>query len=112
MIRKFIKYTVSAAILASMIQATPTFASPVDSPVTLGQIDATKEQINDYEIKVQQLDNRITLAMDNSQKLNDHIKTQQGKMTETEAEIEKAKKDFDAHKEVYSERLKSIQLEG
>ncbi len=112
MIRKFIKYTVSAAILATMIQATPTFASPVDSPVTQRQIDATKGQINDFETKIQQLDNRISLSMEKSQKLNDNIKTQQGKIEETEAEIEKAKKSLDAHKKVYSERLKSIQLEG
>jgi cell wall-associated NlpC family hydrolase len=112
MIRKLIKYTVSAAVLFAMSQATPTFASPVDSPVTQGQIDGTKGQINDFETKLQQLDNRITLAMEKSQKLNDNIKTQQGKIEETKAEIEKATTSLDAHKKVYSERLKSIQLEG
>ncbi|WP_040206400.1 C40 family peptidase [Neobacillus jeddahensis] len=112
MIKKFIKYTVSAAVLAATIQATPTFASPVESSVTQGQIDATKGQINNFETKIQQLDNRISLAMEKSQKLNDQIKTQQDKIGETEAEIEEAKKALDAHKKVYSERLKSIQLEG
>ena len=112
MINKLIKYTVSAAILTTMIQATPTFASPVDSPVTQGQIDATKGQINDFETRMQQLDNRITLAIENSQKLNDDIKTQQGKIDETAVEIENAKKSLDTHKQVYSERLKSIQLDG
>jgi len=112
MIRKLLKYTVSAAVLATMIQATPTFASPVDSPVTKGQIDATKGQIDDFETKIQQLDNRITLSMEKSDKLNNQIKTQQGKIEETEVEIEKAKKSLDTHKKVYSERLKSIQLEG
>ncbi|MBT2699783.1 C40 family peptidase [Bacillus sp. ISL-40] len=112
MIRKLFKYTVSAAILATMIQATPTFASPVDSPVTLKEINSTKVQINDFETKIQQLDNRISLSMEKSQKLNDQIKTQQGKIEKTEAEIENAKKSLDAHKKVYSDRLKSIQLEG
>ncbi|MFP5110182.1 C40 family peptidase [Neobacillus sp. C211] len=112
MIRKLFKYTVSAAILATMIQATPTFASPVDSPVTLNEINTTKVQINDFETKIQQLDNRISLSMEKSQKLNDQIKTQQGKIEKTEAEIENAKKSLDAHKKVYSDRLKSIQLEG
>ncbi|MBT2727580.1 C40 family peptidase [Bacillus sp. ISL-75] len=112
MIRKLFKYTVSAAILATMIQATPTFASPVDSPVTLEEINTTKVQINDFETKIQQLDNRISLSMEKSQKLNDQIKTQQGKIEKTEAEIENAKKSLDAHKKVYSDRLKSIQLEG
>jgi peptidoglycan DL-endopeptidase CwlO len=112
MIKKLIKYTVSAAILATMIQGTPTFASPVDKPVTQKQIDATKGQIDDFETKIQQLDNRISIAMEKSQKLNDQIKTQQGKIEETEVEIEKAKKSLDTHKKVYSERLKSIQLEG
>lgn len=112
MIKKYIKYTVSATILATMFQATPTFASPVDSPVTQGQIDATKGQINDFETKMQQLDNRISLAMEKSQQLNDTITKQQGKIEETKTEIEEAQKSLDAHKKVYSERLKSIQLEG
>jgi cell wall-associated NlpC family hydrolase len=112
MIRKLLKYSVSAAVLATMIQATPTFASPVESSVTKGQIDATKGQINDFETKIQQLDNRISLAMEKSQTLNDQIKTQQGKIKESKVEIEKAQKDLDSHKKVYSERLKSIQLEG
>ncbi|MFK9094017.1 NlpC/P60 family protein [Bacillus salipaludis] len=112
MIRKFIKYTVSAAVLATMVQATPTFASPEDSPVTQGQINETQGQIEDFETKIQQLDDRIILAMEKSDNLNNQIKTQQGKIEETEAEIEKAKKSLDVHKKVYSERLKSIQLEG
>ncbi|HWO95910.1 MAG TPA: NlpC/P60 family protein [Bacillus sp. (in: firmicutes)] len=112
MMKKLVKCTVSAAILATMIQATTTFASPIDSPVTQGQIDATQGQIDDFETKIQQLDNRIIIAMEKSQKLNDDVKRQHGKIVETEAEIEKAKKALDAHKEVYAERLRSIQLEG
>ncbi|WP_223589717.1 C40 family peptidase [Neobacillus bataviensis] len=112
MIKKLLKYTLSAAVLASMIQVTPTFASPNDSPVTQGQIDETKGQIDDFETKIQQLDDRISLSMEKSQKLNDDIKSQQGKIVETEADIEEAKKSLDNHKMVYSERLKSIQLEG
>ncbi|WP_066074566.1 C40 family peptidase [Neobacillus soli] len=112
MIKKLLKYTVSVAVLTTMIQVTPTFASPVDPPVTQEQISATQGQIDDFETKIQQLDNRIGLSMEKAQKLNDHIKTQQGKIKETETDIEKAKRDLDAHKEVYSERLKSIQSEG
>src|SRR4051794_6006418 len=110
--RKTVKYTVSAAILATMIQSTPVYASPLVSPVTQVQIDATKGQIDDFETKMQQLDNRISLAMEKSQKLNDNIKTQQGKIEGTKAEIEKAKTSLETHKQVYSERLKSIQFEG
>lgn len=112
MMKKLMKCTISAAILATMIQATTTFASPIDSTVTQGQIDATQGQIDDFETKIQQLDNRITIAMEKSQKLNDNIKRQHEKIVETEAEIEKAKQTLDAHKKVYSERLRSIQLEG
>ncbi len=112
MMKKLMKCTVSAAILATMIQTTTTFASPIDSSVTQGQIDATQGQIDDFETKIQQLDNRITIAMEKSQKLNDDIKRQHEKIVETEAEIEKAKQALDAHKKVYSERLRSIQLEG
>lgn len=108
MMKKFLKYTVAAVILATTLQASPTFANPV----TKGQIDATKEQINNFETKIQQLDNRIILAMENSQKLNEEIKTQQGKIKETEVEIEKAEVALDNHKKVYSDRLKSIQLKG
>ncbi|MGG3562786.1 NlpC/P60 family protein [Neobacillus rhizosphaerae] len=111
MIKKYFKYTITAAILATTIQATPTFASP-DTSVTQGQIDNTQEQIDTFETRVQQLDDRISVAMEKSEKLNDQIKTQQGKIVETEADIEEAKKSLDAHKEVYSERLKSIQAEG
>lgn len=108
MIKKLLKYTVAAAILATTIQVTPTFANPV----TNGQIDATKEQINDFETKIQQLDNRISLSLEKSQELNEQIINQQGKIEETEAEIVKAEVALDNHKQVYSERLKTIQLKG
>lgn len=108
MIKKLLKYTAAAVILATTIQVTPAFANPV----TNGQIDATKEQINDFETKIQQLDNRISLAMEKSRELNESIGTQQGKIEETEAEIVKAETAFENHKKVYSERLKSIQLNG
>lgn len=108
MIKKLLKYTAAAVILATTIQVTPAFANPV----TNGQIDATKEQINDFETKIQQLDNRISLAMEKSRELNESIGTQQGKIEETEAEIAKAETALENHKKVYSERLKSIQLKG
>jgi cell wall-associated NlpC family hydrolase len=108
MIKKLIKYTLSASIIATMISATPTFASSI----TQGQINATQVKIDDFETKVQQIDNRISVAMEKSQKFNDQIKTQQGKIEETKGEIQAAQKSLDAHKQVYSERLKTIQLEG
>jgi peptidoglycan DL-endopeptidase CwlO len=112
MIKKSIIYTISAAILATMIQVTPTFANPTDSPVTQGQIENTQEQINDFETQIQQLDNQITISMENSQKLNDQINIQTEKIEQKKAQIEKAKKDLDTHKKVYSERLQSLQLDG
>ncbi|QCJ41509.1 hydrolase [Bacillus sp. S3] len=112
MIRKLFKYSLSAVVLAAMIQVTPAFASPEDSPVTQGQINETQGQIEDFETKIQQLDDRIIIAMEKSQKLHDNIAAQQGKINDTEAEIEKAKKSLDLHKKIYSERLKSIQAEG
>jgi cell wall-associated NlpC family hydrolase len=108
MLKKYIKYLVTASILAATIQVTPTYANPI----TNGQIDATKEQINDFETKIQQLDNSIILAMEKSRELNEKIVNQQGKIEETEAEIVKAEAALENHKEVYSERLKSIQLKG
>ncbi|MDF2788693.1 MAG: hypothetical protein K0S80_1791 [Neobacillus sp.] len=108
MIKKFFKYTAAAVVLATTIQVTPTFANPV----TNGQIDATKEQINDFETKIQQLDNSISLAIEKSRELNEEIVIQQGKIEETEAEIGKAETALENHKKVYSERLKSIQLNG
>jgi peptidoglycan DL-endopeptidase CwlO len=111
MIKKFFKYTVTAAILATTIQGTPTFASPATS-ATQKQISDTKNQIDDFETRIQQLDNGISISIETSEKLTEQIKTQQGKIVETQAEIEEAQKSLDAHKEVYSERLKSIQSEG
>ncbi|NYE08365.1 cell wall-associated NlpC family hydrolase [Bacillus niacini] len=108
MIKKFLKYAAAAMVLATTIQVTPTFANPV----TNGQIDATKEQINDFETKIQQLDNRISLAIEKSRELNEEIVIQQDKIEETEAEIVKAETALENHKKVYSERLKSIQLNG
>ena len=107
---KTFKYSVSVAVLATMMQATPTFASPVDLQVTQGQINATQGQIDSFETKVQQLDNQIIIGMDKSQKLNNEMKAQQGRIEEKKAEIEQAKKDFDSHKEVYSERLKKLSI--
>ncbi|MCL6574337.1 MAG: C40 family peptidase, partial [Bacillus sp. (in: Bacteria)] len=80
--------------------------------VIKGQIDATYGQINDFETTIQKLDNQIALSMEKGEKLNDQIRTQQGKIVGTEAEIEKAKNTLDTHKKVYTERLKSIQYEG
>jgi peptidoglycan DL-endopeptidase CwlO len=112
MIKKFIKYMVITTVLATTIQATPAFANPEEQPVTNGQIDAVEVDIDNFETKIQQLDNGIALAMEKSQILNEKIVTQQGKIKETEIEIIKADEDLANHKEVYSERLKSIQVKG
>ncbi|MDV2887898.1 hypothetical protein RYX45_22280, partial [Alkalihalophilus pseudofirmus] len=70
MTRKSLKYSVSAAVLATMIQVTPAFASPV----TQGQIKATQGQIDDFETKIQKLDDRIISAVVKSQELDNQIK--------------------------------------
>ncbi|WHZ04211.1 NlpC/P60 family protein [Neobacillus sp. YX16] len=112
MIKKFIKYMVATTVLATTIQATPAFANPEVPPVTNGQIDAMELNIDNFETKIQQLDNGIALSMEKSQILNEKIVTQQGKIKETEIQIIKADEDFANHKEIYSERLKSIQVKG
>ncbi|SEN66055.1 Cell wall-associated hydrolase, NlpC family [Mesobacillus persicus] len=112
MINKVIKTTISAAVLFTIIQATPTYASPDESVVIESQIATTQSQIDDLQTKIQKLDNQIILAMEKSQQLNDQIETQQGKIETTESEIEKSQKDLDAHAAVFSERLKSLQLDG
>ncbi|MCM3693937.1 NlpC/P60 family protein [Neobacillus niacini] len=111
MIKKYIKYIVATTVLATTIQATPAFANP-EVPVTNGQINAVNQNIDDLETKFQQLDNEISLSIEKSQILNEKIVTQQGKIKETEIEIIKADEDLANHKEVYSERLKSIQEKG
>jgi peptidoglycan DL-endopeptidase CwlO len=111
MIKKFIKYMVATTVLATTIQATPAFANP-EVPVTNGQIDAVNKNIDDLETQFQQLDNEISLSMERSQILNEKIVTEQGKIKEKEIEIKKADEDLSSHKEVYSERLKSIQVKG
>jgi peptidoglycan DL-endopeptidase CwlO len=111
MIKKFIKYMVATTVLATTIQATPAFANP-EVPVTNGQINAVNQNIDDLETKFQQLDNEISLSIEKSQILNEKIVTQQEKIKETEIEIIKADEDLANHKEVYSERLKSIQEKG
>lgn len=111
MLKKLLKYTVTAAVLATTIQATPTFASPGTAEIQ-GQINATENQIDAFETKIQQLDDRISQSMEKSEKLNSEIKTLQEKITQTKAEIEEAKTSLEAHKEIYAERLKSIQADG
>jgi cell wall-associated NlpC family hydrolase/outer membrane murein-binding lipoprotein Lpp len=109
---KKLKYSVSVAVLSTMILATPTFASPENSKVTQSQINQTQGQIDAFETKMQQLDNQISDGMAKSEKLNNDIKAQQVKIVAAKAEIEKAKKDLDAHKKVYSERLRGYQSQG
>lgn len=108
MIKKFFKYTAAAAILAATIHTTPAFANPV----TKEEIDATAGQIDEFQTKIQQLDDKIIVAMEKSQQLNEQIATLDGKIKESETEIANAKESLESHKEVYSERLKSIQLKG
>ncbi|MCD4840221.1 NlpC/P60 family protein [Neobacillus sedimentimangrovi] len=111
MMKKFFKYTVSAAIIATMFQTTPAFAEP-GAPVTQEQINETEKQIDSLETKIQQLDDKIVSAMVKSEELNKKINSQQERINKTKAEIEAAKKDLENHKQIYAERLKSIQAEG
>ena len=114
--RKLLIYSVSIALLTSIFQAAPAFAS---RPVTEGQINQTKGQINetivqieDLETKLQQLDDRIMIGMEKSKQLNEDIKEQQGQIVKTKAEIETAKKDLETNKAYYSTRLKTMQEQG
>ncbi|MCM3569504.1 C40 family peptidase [Neobacillus mesonae] len=109
MIKKFLKYTVSVAVITSMIQVTPAFAAP---PVTQGQLHSAQQRVEDFETRVQILDDKISNSMTKSEELSGQIKTMQEKVKGTEAEIKTAKEDLEVHKAVYAERLKSIQLEG
>ncbi|MFP7299100.1 NlpC/P60 family protein [Neobacillus niacini] len=111
MIKKLIKYVVASTVIATTIQAAPAFANP-EVPVTNGQINTIEVNIEDFETKIQQLDNQIALAMEKSQILNEKITTEQENIKETEIEIKEADEDLANHKEVYSERLKSIQVKG
>lgn len=106
--KKTLKYSVSVAVLSAMMAATPTFASPV----TKGQIALTQSQINDLETKVQQLDNQVIIGMEKSQKLDNAIKAQQVRIEKTKVDIIKAQQDLNAHKQIYSDRLRSYQSQG
>jgi peptidoglycan DL-endopeptidase CwlO len=109
MMKKLLKYTVSAFVLASALQiTTPTYADRV----TKSQIEDKKEQIEDIETQLQMLGDKITIAMEKVQKLNEQIQTQEGKIEQAKVDIEQAEKDLDTHKQLYAERLKSIQAEG
>jgi cell wall-associated NlpC family hydrolase len=113
--RKILIYSLSVALLASIFQATPTFASPITQEQinkTKGKITETQEQIEDIETKIQQLDDRIIIGMEKSKQLNDEIKVQQGQIVETKAEIIRAKKDLETNKTYYSARLKTMQEQG
>ncbi|MDP4107470.1 MAG: hypothetical protein Q8935_21255, partial [Bacillota bacterium] len=81
---KTLKYSVAAAFLTSAIQATPTFASPIDSQVsqtkgqisqtqgqisqTQGQISQTQSQLDDLQTKIMKMDNQISIEIGKSQK--------------------------------------------
>ena len=114
--RKILIYSVSFALLTTIIQVTPAFAK---TPVTQVQIDETKveinktvDQIDDLETKVQQLDDRIIIGMEKSKQLSDDIKAQQGQIVKTKAEIETARKDLETNKDYYSARLRTMQAQG
>ncbi|MBV7504175.1 C40 family peptidase [Bacillus sp. sid0103] len=114
--KKLLIYSVSVALLTSIFQATPTFASPTITQEqineTKGKITETQNQIEDIENKIQQLDDRIIIGMEKSKQLNDDIKAQQGQIVKTKAEIERAKKDLETNKTYYSARLKTMQEQG
>lgn len=114
--RKILIYSLSVALLTSVFQAAPAFASPTVTQgqinETKGQINETKGQIEELETKIQQLDNRIIIGMEKSKQLNDDIKQQQGQIVETKAEIERAKKDLEQNKAYYTARLKTMQEQG
>lgn len=113
--RKILTYSLSIALLTSIFQATPAFASPVTQGQinqTKGQINETEDQIEELETKIQQLDDRIITAMEKSKQLSSDIKAQQGQMEKTKAEIEKARKDLETNKNYYSARLRTMQAQG
>jgi len=114
--RKTLIYSLSVALLTTIFQATPAFASPV---VTQGQINETKGQINeterqieDLETKIQQLDDRIVIGMEKSKQLNADIKAQQSQIEKSKAEFQRANKDLETNKNYYSARLRSMQAQG
>ncbi|WP_066259252.1 C40 family peptidase [Neobacillus drentensis] len=114
--RKILIYSVSFALLTTIFQATPAFAKP---PVTQGQIDETKveinktaDQIDNLETKVQQLDDRIVIGMEKSKQLSEDIKAQQAQIVKTNAEIDTARKDLETNKDYYSARLRTMQAQG
>jgi cell wall-associated NlpC family hydrolase len=112
---KILIYSVSVALLTTIFQATPTFASPVTQVQineTKGQINKTEAQIEDLETKVQELDDRIIMGMEKSKQLNDDIKAQQGQIKVTKTEIESARKDLETNKDYYSSRLRTMQAQG
>ncbi|MEH7076674.1 C40 family peptidase [Neobacillus drentensis] len=114
--RKLLIYSVSVALLTSIFQAAPAFASPTVTQgqinQTKGQIDKTKDQIEEVETRIQKLDDKIMIGMEKSKQLNDDIKGQQGQIIKTKADIERAKKDLEANKTYYSARLKTMQEQG
>ncbi|PFP28711.1 hypothetical protein COJ96_13535 [Bacillus sp. AFS073361] len=114
--RKLVIYSVMVALLSTIFQATPTFASPTVTQEqineTEGQITATQNQIEEIETKIQQLDDRIVIGMEKSKQLNNDIKVQQGQIVKTKADIEKAKKDLETNKNYYTARLKTMQEQG
>lgn len=113
---KILIYSVSVALLTTIFQATPTFASKPVTQVqinkTMGQINQTEAQIENLETKVQELDDRIIMGMEKSKQLNDDIKAQQGQIEVTKTEIDSARKDLETNKTYYSSRLRTMQAQG
>lgn len=104
---KSFKRTVGVAMLTSalLVSATPSYASPVTTPILTNQA----EQL---ESKIQLLDNKIIESMEKVKQLNEDMEKEKARISKIEIEIKEAEESFEAHKELYLERVRTLQLEG
>jgi cell wall-associated NlpC family hydrolase len=103
---KSFKQAVAVAVLASsFLYVTPSYASPNTS-------SALSVQVQDFESKIQQLDNRIIESMEKVKQLNGEIDSQKEKIANIQSEITQSEADFEAHKKIYFGRMRAIQEQG
>ena len=99
------KKTVAVTLVAgSLLYVTPSYAEPNSPSLTT--------QVQQLESQVQILDNKIIESMEKVKQLNESIQSQEKNIASLQRDVDQAQLEFDAHKEIYFERLKVIQQEG
>lgn len=108
---KSTKKKVAATILSAalLLQATPSFATPISTETSISTYD---KKIEDLQTQIQKYDNKIIESIDEINKLNKQVNESKSRVETTRQEIVELEKSYDRTMELSKTRLENIQLNG